>query len=576
MKRLLFFISLIIFVLVISCKKDFLDYSPKGKVTDEQLNTPANVDGLCTAAYAALGNDEWQVPFTHMWVWGSVRGGDAYKGGGSVADQGQYDQLEKFNLVTVDLGRLDEIWVALTQNAGRANDALQRLSKMTDAQFPNKTIRTAEMRFLRGHFNFLLKILFKNIPYVDETIAKSERGKVGNTVLTSDQIWDNIAADFQFAVDNLPLTQAQVGRANKMSAWAYLAKVRLYQAYTQDANNQVTDVNAALLQQVVTLCNSVVNSGKYSLVSDYGYNFLYPYSENNSESIFSVQYSISDGTTDGRINKASSLNYNMSPAYGCCSFHAASQELVNAFKTDPATGLPQFGTYNNVAMKDSIDFWTNGVDPRLDHTTSVPTHPYKYQPAIIAKRNWQRVPEVYGPYTNMKEIAQATCPCFKKVGAFFGSSTNWSIIRYDDVLLMLAEAYIELGNQDLALPLINQIRLRASNSTGMIKYTNGSSAANYKCNQYVPGVNCTWTKDFARQAMRMERRLEFAMEGYYFFDLVRWGVAADVINKYFSVEKTRIVNLASAQFTKGRDEYLPIPQNQITLTEGLYKQNNNW
>jgi hypothetical protein len=573
------FISIILVItasFVMSCSESFLDFTPKGKVTDEQLNNPEKVEQLCTAAYASLGNDEWAVPFTHMWVWGSVRGGDAYKGGGSVSDQGQYDQLEKFNLVTVDLGRLDEIWVAVYQGIARANDAMQRLNNLTVEEFPNKTQRLAEMRFIRGHFHFLMKIIFKYIPYIDETISQNDRALVGNSELTNIELWDKIAADFQFAADNLPPAQLQVGRPNQVAAWAYLAKVRLYEAYEQDEDNQVISINTARLNEVVDLCDDVIGSGKYSLVSDFGNNFLYPLSENNSESIFAIQYSVNDGTTDGRINKASSLNYNMAAPYGCCSFHAPSQELVNAFRTDPATGLPLFDTYNATVMRDSIDFWTNGVDPRLDHTIGVPTHPFKYDPTFIAKKSWQRVPEVYGQYTPMKEIAHYKCPCFKKVGPFFGSSTNWTILRYDDVLLMKAEALIELGREAEALPVINEVRNRAANSTAMLKYSNGDPVANYNVQPYIDGVNCTWTQDYARQAMRWERRVEFAMEGPHFFDLVRWGIAAEVINAYFEIEKTRIPNLASAQFTLGRDEYLPIPQNQITLTNGLYVQNANW
>src|SRR2546423_4190471 len=148
------------------------------------------------------------------------------------------------------------------------------------------------MRFIRGHFHFLLKILFKNIPYIDETVAQDDRGNVANTGLTNTQLWDKIADDFQAGIDNLPATQPEIGRANKIAAYAYLAKVRLYEAYEQDNNHQVTSVNAATLDKVVAACDAVINSGKYNLVNDFGYNWLYPYSENNSESIFAVQYSI--------------------------------------------------------------------------------------------------------------------------------------------------------------------------------------------------------------------------------------------------------------------------------------------
>ena len=93
---------------------------------------------------------------------------------------------------------------------------------------------------------------------------------------------------------------------------------------------------------------------------------------------------------------------------------------------------------------------------------------------------------------------------------------------------------------------------------------------------YQPGVNCTWTQDFARDAFRWERRLEFGTECWRFFDLVRWGIAAETINDYFEVEKTRHEYLKDAQFTKNKDEYMPIPEQQIDFSEGLYTQNYGW
>ena len=151
-----------------------------------------------------------------------------------------------------------------------------------------------------------------------------------------------------------------------------------------------------------------------------------------------------------------------------------------------------------------------------------------------------------------------------------GTAHNYDIIRYDDVLLMQAEAYIELGQQDKALPLINQIRARAAASTGRLKKADGTFASKYNTKEY-PAAG--WTKAYARTALQWERRLEFATEGDRFFDLVRWGIAEPTLNAYITVEKTRRTFLATAKFTAGRDEYLPIPQSEITFTNGLYKQN---
>jgi hypothetical protein len=89
-------------------------------------------------------------------------------------------------------------------------------------------------------------------------------------------------------------------------------------------------------------------------------------------------------------------------------------------------------------------------------------------------------------------------------------------------------------------------------------------------------VNCTWTQEYARQALRWERRLELAFEDYRFFDLVRWGIAATYLNNYFREESKKRSYLSTAVFKKERDEYLPIPLNQINYSKGLYKQNTGW
>jgi hypothetical protein len=176
----------------------------------------------------------------------------------------------------------------------------------------------------------------------------------------------------------------------------------------------------------------------------------------------------------------------------------------------------------------------------------------------------------------MKEIVHYSDPTLRKYGAFLANAMNIQIIRYADVLLWKAEALIELGRHTEALPLINQIRERAANSTERLKHNDGSPASNYNISLYVDGENCNWTQDYARKALRFERRLEFAMESPRFFDLVRWGIAAETLNAYFEKEKKEFIFLEEAFFTKGRDEYFPIPQTQINLVEGIYTQNNGW
>lgn len=561
-------------ILAVSCSESFLDYTPKGKLGGDMLNAPEHLDKLVTAAYASLGNDDWDPAITHMWIWGSVRSDDSFKGGGSVGDQGEMDFMEQFVTIRTDLGKPNRFWTNVYEGIGRANDALGRIDQATEADYPQKIEREAELRFLRGHWYFLLKIMFKNPVWVDETVAKEEIKNIPNLVYTSDEFWDKIAEDFEFAANNLPLVQDQIGRASQTAAWAYLAKVRLYQAYEQNDKHEVTSINREHLQQVITYADYVINSGKHNLSPDFADNFLVE-TKNGPESIFAIQFSVDDGTPTGRIFKAAGLNYNMAPEFGCCDFHNPSQNMVNAFRTDE-NGLPLHDSFDEVVLKNPEDFWNNTIDPRFDHTVGVAGHPFKYIPDWIYQPNWRRAPHVYGYYSTMKEVVAKGDPTFRKYGAFIGTALNSDILRYDDLLLWKAEALIELDREAEALPLINQIRERAANSTGKLVYANGDPVSNYNIQPYIDGVNCTWTKEYARKALQFERRLEFAMESPRFFDLVRWGIAAETLNAHFAVEKERFVFLKDAHFTKNRDEYLPIPQAQINLVDGIYIQNNGW
>ena len=238
--------------------------------------------------------------------------------------------------------------------------------------------------------------------------------KVSND-LSNEESWNKIAADFQFAVDNLPELQKDAARANKYAAQAYLAKLRLFQAYEQDDKHKVTRINPARLQEVVTLTQAVISSGKYSLSQDIANNFL-PETENGSESVFAIQFTINDGTTAGRLSYEDGLNYpHGAPQYGCCGFHAPSQNLVNAHTTD-ANGLPNFDTFNNGIA----DLNTATVDPRLDHTVGIDGHPYKYDPTKPFSNSWVRDPGVYGNFHSMRNQQASNQFILFQTRAFYG------------------------------------------------------------------------------------------------------------------------------------------------------------
>lgn len=558
-------------ILLTSCES-FLNVNPKRTLSDDQLNTPDNVEKLVIAAYSALGNDNYFYKVNSPWPYGDLRGGDAYKGGAGTGDMDEWNLYETFSSMRVDAGGIDQKWYREYVAISRANNALGRINKLSEEEYPKKMTRMAEMRFLRAHFLFELKIMFKHIVFADEDIPAEDYITISNVQYTDGQMWDKIIEEFRFAVENLPENNIESGRADKYMAKAYLAKALLYAAYEQNEKHDVVSVNTQKLEEVVRLVTDL--SGRYGLAPDFAYNFLWEY-ENGSESIFAVQCSRNDETLHGRLDWGAMLNYPMNPEYGCCGFHQPSQNLVNAFKTD-ANGLPLFDTFNNSDIKTPQDMQNNSVDPRLMHTVAIPGLPYKYRPSFIFRESWNRQPETYGPFMSLKEVELYDCPCFEKVNPFMSSSKNRDIIRYDDALLWKAEALIELGRQQEALPIINSLRARAGQSTELLADTLGSPTGNFVIGEYVDGSNCSWTKDFARQALRWERRLELGMEGFRFFDLVRWGIAAEYMNNYFSVEKTKREYLNAAIFTKNRDEYFPIPLAQINFSKKLYQQNYGW
>jgi len=547
-----------------SCKKA-LDYTPTGVLESTDLTSPAAAEGLATAAYAAIGNGDMIGPIYSNWAYGSVRSDDAYKGGGGTGDVGEVDALEHYNLVTPTMDAfVSRTWKNLFKSISRANVAIRAISQLDEESYPQKTIRIAELRFLRAHSYFTMKLLYKNIPIFDETATSEQILHVSND-LSNEDSWNKIADDFQYAIDNLPETQQEMGRANKYAAQAYLAKLRLFQAYEQDENHQVININQSRLQEVIQLTEAVIQSGRYSLSPDIANNFL-PETENGPESVFAIQFTINDGTTAGRLSYEDGLNYpHGAPQYGCCGFHAPSQNLVNAHTTD-VNGLPNFETFNNsIANLETATF-----DPRLDHTVAIDGHPYKYDNTKPFSNSWVRDPGVYGNFHSMRFQQLATSSSYFKNGPFMGTAKNYDILRYDDILLMQAEAYIETGQQDKALPLINMIRDRAAASTGRLKKADGTFPSKYNIKPY---SSTGWTQEYARKALQWERRLEFATEGPRFFDLVRWGIAEKTLNDYINIEKDRRPFLATAKFTAGRDEYLPIPQSEITFTKGLYHQN---
>ena len=553
---------------------DFLESSkPKGILDNEQVFTPENIEGMVISAYAYMVTGEDMNSSFQLWQLGNVRSDDAYKGGANTEDGSHMYYAEIARGLTADLWVFDDLWYRLYCGVNRANDALRSLAGVTEENFPKKKERTAEMRFIRGHFMFKLKELYKYVPVIDENVEENTEAyrQISNRVYTNDELWQKVADDFQYAYDNLPETQpTDKGRPTRAAAAAYLAKTYLFKAYRQDdvRTNEITSMNAADLKKVIELTAADIYAANgNTLEDDYAFNFLPGTYENGRESVWAIQYSQDDGTKYGNLNFAYELT--APQGIGCCDFNKPSQNLVNTFKTD-IDGLPAAN-----ANAENYDASSDNVDPRLFHTVAMPGFPYKYNVNVDYTEAWARAPQIYGYYASMKENVDKECDCLKKNGPFYANSKNWIVLRYADVLLMRAEAEVELaalgdaaGNLEDARSIVNSLRRRAAQSTTLIF----DYPAKYKIGTY----NTAWNVDEARRAVRTERRLELAMECGRFFDLVRWGVADEVMNAYYGSEKNRRSYLNDAYFTKNKNEYCPVPQKQINYSNGVYVQNCGW
>ena len=560
-------------IFITGCQ-DVLDVTPKGTIAESQLTEPEHAEGLVTAAYALYGKLH---PFdTFNPYIASIRSDDAYKGGGGLSDQPSWYQMEVFSLVNPSIENNEGAWIAGYAVVSRINTAINVIKEINEDDYPLKQQRIAEMRFLRGWMYFKMKQRWKWIPYITEDNASLDSVyQVPNHPDGAENdlsLWGKIYDDFKFAAETLPEKQSEIGRANKFAAEAFLAHTLLWMAYPEDNQNQVTTIDKTKLTEALEYCNSIINSGNYRLADDFADNFLLDWDNKSPESIWELQFSRDDGTTYGSFNRGNGLTAPWwAPYYLCCDFHKASTNMVNAFRVND-NGLPMFYTFNDEEIDDiSTYFAQRSFDPRLGHTVSIPGFPWKYQDVIFEKRA-SRMPATYGYFHSLKEQVKTDSPALVNLFWMYNSK-NQQEIRLAEVLLWKAEILIQLDRQDEALPIINQIRERAANSENKLRLPDGSFPTNYKVEKYVDGGNIDWTKENAWKALMWEKRLEFGMEGRRFYDLVRWGIAADVMNNYFETEKKRRYWMDVAFFTKGRDEYLPIPQEQINFMKGLYKQN---
>lgn len=502
---------------------DFLDsQKPQGTLDNDQVLNPQYVDNLVISAYAGWISIEDINSSFSMWNY-DVRSDDAYKGGNGTEDGDVFHALEISQGIMTTAWNISDMWNRLYQVISRSNTALAVLVQMDAASYPQREQRIAEMRFLRGYGHFLLKRLYKNIPFaIDENMSPADYNNLENTLYTNDEGWQIIIDDFKFAYEHLPAIQAEVGRPTRAAAAAFLAKTYMYKAYRQDdpATNQVTSIDREDLLKVIEYTEtSIYTASAVDLAPDFHNNFRpEPIYENGPESIWAMQYSFNDGTNYGNCNWSYGLIVPNIPGVtdGGCDFYKPSQNLVNAFRTDE-NGLPLLDSYNSRDYDMAADY----ADPRLFLTVGMPGTPYMFNRDFIMDKSatWSRSNGLYGYYVTLKQNVDPEGEYLVK-GSWWGSPMNRIVLRYADILLLRAEALVQL-NQSIpeAIAIVNRLRTRASQSTALISDYGTICGARMNIHTY----NGSYSQEQALKIVKHERRVELAMESDRFFDLVRWG-----------------------------------------------------
>lgn len=597
-----------------SCGDSFLLIDPAGSVSEGTLTTEEGIDMVLTGAYSSF-NSMTQTAWMGYgslfnFVYGDVVGGDANKGS-TAGDQPDWTQLETFTFSPSN-GYIAGKWSSVYEAVKRANNVLKMAEDMGDA-LPNRAVIEAQAKFIKAVWMFEgIKMFGAAIPYITlEDYKANTDPAIGNIDESGNYIyvWDKVEADLRDAINGLPATWTgsgyglgQYGRATSWMAKAVLAKLYMYWASPYNGN---MSSNSAKMSEAKSLLADIINSGvdakgkKYQLIQNYGdlFDANSPDCDWGGEGVFDVQLTISGTQTDtNAIASNPAIGQAGASGLGGWGFYQPTYDFANSFIVD-ANGLPlstdAYRAQPRLTQMVSTSAGdipqtdlTVAVDPRIDFTMGRFNVPFLDYGTPTAINGWVRDPNNAGLYMNKKNLPYISDRGSTSVSTAVASSAkNYHVIRFADILLLYAECLINDGDLDGAKNYINQVRARAANdfvkadATTVGSYSlddkvNGKSVAGAAGNYRVGLYTSFSSKDEAITALRAERRAELGMEGHRWFDLARWGVAAEVLNDYVSYEGQFFPNKYS---NYGKNWVMfPIPYNQIVTAMGRFKQNADW
>ncbi len=560
--------------LLVSCGKDWLEVRPAGSVDQYSLANEEGIDALLIGAYSMLDGVtsvsymDWGGASSN-WLFGDIRGLIANKG--TDAGDSWEGQAILYYMENASNGMLNTKWKSVYEAISRCNSTIMVTNQaLEDGSITNDqaVLFLRQAKALRGWYHFEAWRMWGMIPYIDETTDQS-------TVSNTEDIRDRIISDLQAGTE-LPDNMGAIGRFNGTVSKVLLAKALMQMNH---------DYTGALPLLADVKANGTKPDGSpIGLAPTYGEIFDI-INRNGIESVYTVQYSVNDGSNGYNGGYGEVLNFpyksGASPA-GCCSFFQPTQEYVNSFRT--SAGLPLLdGTYNNDPVKNDqglkpSDPFTEDVgplDPRLDWSVGRRGVPY-WDWGVHTGSDWVRDQTYAGPYSPKKQVYKKSQEgIYTDISSWTSGFTanGYRMIRYSDVLLLLAECQIETNDLAGALANINAVRVRAANPDGYVKEADGvTPAANYQISEYPSFPEA----DYARKALRMERKLELGMEGHRWFDLNRWEITVDELTRILDYEKTTPWGSSmygSWTVIGPEDVTYPIPQQQIDLSNGRLKQN---
>lgn len=576
-----------------SCKQSFLNVPPAGSLDQQLMQSPEGLDALLVGAYSMVDgvtgnigpvNGYWETTASN-WLFGSVRGMEASKGS-DAGDQPDANPIETFSEDPTN-SYLNDTWRMLYESVSRCNSLIILTGKTLASNkitADQADLYVRQARVLRGWFHFEAWRMWRDIPYVDET---TDPKTVANDADVTAKIIDDLTQG-----TTLPPNMGAIGKFNST-----VSKVLLAKAIMQMKHDYAGAL--PLLQDVVTT-GVKPNGAAIGLDPAYGPIFDIV-NRNDLESVYTVQYSVNDGSGANNSSAGEVLNFpykgGASPG-GCCGFFIPTQEFVNSFRTSGGLPLLNHG-YNAFPVKsdyglpanktvnaDNLAFTDPGfvpdagpLDPRLDWTVGRRGIPF-WDWGLHTGADWIRDITNSATYNAKKAVyLRSQEGTLTDISSWTPGYTanGYRLIRYADVLLLLAECQIETGNLAGALANINAVRTRAANPAGWVKAIDatGKPTAAPAANYVITTYTTLGTQVNARQILSMERKLELGLEGHRSFDLIRWGTFVSELSQVLAYEKTMPWGskvYGNAQLGP-EDVVYPIPQRQIDLSLGKIKQN---